>query len=88
MNEERVDPPIDRYARVSRERVAWSIATYSTRRAIGLRDAREELWIETVFACSGRATVARIGRGIPLPVDSRGETLWIAPRARERQNVE
>ncbi|XP_025266913.1 uncharacterized protein LOC112638818 [Camponotus floridanus] len=55
MSEERVDPPIDRYVRVLKERIAWSVATYSTRRAIGLRDAREELWIETVLVCSERA---------------------------------
>lgn len=85
MNEEElVDPPIDRYARMPKEKVAWSIATYSTRRAIGLRDAREELWIETVLVCSGRAAT-RIGRGIPLPVDSQGETLWIGFPARERE---
>lgn len=50
MNEEYVDLPIDRYARVLKEKAAWSVAIYSTRRAIGLRDLREELWIETVVA--------------------------------------
>ncbi|EFN69128.1 Fatty acid synthase [Camponotus floridanus] len=93
---EHVDPPIDRYDRVLKERIAWSVATYppSTSRAIGLRDAREELWIETVLVCSGRVARFHAGdtrrrrasRGFSLPVDSRGETLWIRIRAGESKD--
>ncbi|XP_025264636.1 uncharacterized protein LOC112638002 [Camponotus floridanus] len=71
MSEERVDPPIDRYVRVLKKRIAWSVAT---RRAIGLRDAREELWIEMVLRES--ADVARREDDGRSGVESREEFSW------------
>jgi len=90
MNEEYDDLSIDRFGRVLKEKAAWNVAIYATRRAIGFRDAREELWIETVAVCSGRAARLSVGEiratSTRLPADSRGKTMWIRPPRRERNS--
>jgi len=96
MNEEYDDLPIDRYGRVLKEKAAWNVAIYATRRAISFRDAREELLIETVAVCGGRAarlnvceiraSGTRRRRDFELPADSRGKTMWIRPSREERNS--